>query len=190
MVTFLARTQALPNMTKVLYSGALLLLSTMCFAQGEPAATETEFEQKYEWRVRQQILYGVYIPQDLGEVFVQLNRLSEPAGRVNFQRLSERQAATRPFFGLGRWISHNWGFYGGSRLTAYLNTLGLHHPDDMTRFLLVMYHRHLNKKALDPQPVIEGLLADRKAVEQNRLLENGEILYEETRQLDTLPNGG
>lgn len=174
-------------MNKPVLTAALLLTSIIGLAQGEPAATEADFEQKHEWRVRQQMLYGVYIPQDLGEVFVQLNRLSESTDRAKFQRLSERQAATRPFFSLGRWISHNWGFYGGSRLTVYLNTLGLFHPDDMTRFLLVMYHRHLNDNPLAPQSVIEGLLTDRQAAEQQRLLEKGEVLYEETRQLDSIP---
>lgn len=164
--------------------------STSFFAQGQPAATEEEHEESYEWRVRQEVLYGVYIPRDLGEVFVQLNRLSEASGRANFMRLSEQGAATKPFFGLGRWMSHNWGFYGGSRLTAYLNQMGLFHPDDMTRFLLVMYHRHLNKKTLDPRPVVEGLLQLRREQEQTKLLENGEILFEESRILDSIPGGG
>ncbi len=169
---------------------ALMGASDYLFAQGQPAATEEEYEESYEWRVRQEMLYGVYIPRDLAEVFVQLNRLSEPSDRANFERLSEQGAATRPFFGLGRWMSHNWGFYGGSRLTAYLNTMGLFHPDDMTRFLLVMYHRHLNKKPLDPLPVVEGFLQLRKEEEKNRLLENGEVLFEESRILDSIPEGG
>ena len=86
-------------------------------------------------------------------------------------------------------MSHNWGFYGGSRLTAYLNQLNLYHPDDMTRFLLVMYHRHLNDKPLDPRPVVEGLLKLRREQEQEKLLENGEVIDEESRKLDSIPGG-
>ena len=174
---------------KIIFLGLFSLFTITSFGQGDPAATGEEYEKSYEWRVRQDVLYGVYIPKDLGEVFVQLNRLSEESGRKNFMRLSEQQAATKPFFGLGRWMSHNWGFYGGSRLTAYLNDLNLFHPDDMTRFLLVMYHRHLNKKPLDPRPVVEGLLELRQQQEQERLLENGEVLYEESRILDSIPKG-
>jgi len=165
------------------------LLSGTAFAQGDPAATAEQYETSYEWRVRQERLYDVYIPQDLGEVFNQLNKLSEASGRESFRRLSEQGAATKPFFGLGRWMSHNWGFYGGSRLTAYLNQLNLYHPDDMTRFLLVMYHRHLNDKPLDPRPVVEGLLKLRREQEQEKLLENGEVIYEESRKLDSIPGG-
>lgn len=177
------------KLTTVLIFVSLIWSDNLLFAQGQPAATEEEHEESYEWRVRQEVLYGAYIPRDLGEVFVQLNRLSEASDRASFVRLSEQQAATKPFFGLGRWMSHNWGFYGGSRLTAYLNTLGLFHPDDMTRFLLVMYHRHLNKKPLDPRPVVEGFLELRRKQENDRLLENGEVLFEESRILDSIPAG-
>ncbi|WP_020537818.1 DUF6794 domain-containing protein [Lewinella cohaerens] len=174
---------------RILTLSLFLLLSIPSFAQGDPAATEEQYESSYEWRVRQERLFGVYIPNDLGEVFNQLNQLSEASGRENFQRLSEQGAATKPFFGLGRWMSHNWGFYGGSRLTAYLNQLNLYHPDDMTRFLLVMYHRHLNKKPLDPRPVVEGLLNLRREQEQQQVLDRGEIIYEESRTLDSIPGG-
>ncbi|MEM1214925.1 MAG: DUF6794 domain-containing protein [Bacteroidota bacterium] len=170
-----------------LFIAVALLLGGDLYAQGaQPPLTEAQHEKTYEWRVRQQELYGVYIPQDLGEVFVQLTLLSDASDRAKFARLSEREAVTVPFFSLGRWMSHNWGFYGGSRLTVYLNELKLHHPDDMTRFLLVMFHRHLNKKKLDPQPVIDGLLGMRQAAEQDRALQ-GEVIHEETRQLDSIP---
>lgn len=167
-----------------------ILSSLPIYCQGEPAGTQEQYESSYEWRVRQERLYGVYIPKDLAEVFNQLDQRSEASGRENFRRLSERGAATKPFFGLGRWMSHNWGFYGGSRLTAYLNQLQLFHPDDMTRFLLVMYHRHLNSKPLDPKPVVEGLLTTRRESEQQELMERGEIIYEESRILDSIPGGG
>lgn len=167
-----------------------LLFVSAVYAQGPPPSSEQEYEKNYDWRVRQEILYGVYIPKDLGEAFVQLDRLSEKADRKKFANLSERQAATVPFFGLGRWISHNWGFYGGSRLTVYLNQLNLHHPDDMTRFLLVMYHRYLNKKPLDPQPVVEGFLKMRIESNNERLLQ-GEVIHEESRkvQVDSTKGG-
>ncbi|WP_367389219.1 DUF6794 domain-containing protein [Lewinella sp. LCG006] len=174
---------------RTLLFSLLSLLSLAISAQGDPAATEEQYESSYEWRVRQERLFEVYIPKDLGEVFNQLNQLSETSGRENFRRLSEQEAATKPFFGLGRWMSHNWGFYGGSRLTAYLNQLNLYHPDDMTRFLLVMYHRHLNKKNLDPRPVVEGLLKLRREQEQQRILEGGEIIHQESRILDSIPGG-
>ena len=166
-----------------------LILSFGGFAQTNPPTTPTQIEAAYAWRVKQDMLYGVYIPRDLGEAFVQLTRLSEAPGREQFLRLSEQQAVTLPFFGLGRWISLNWGFYEGSRLTVYLNELGLYHPDDMTRFVLVMYHRYLNKKPLNPQPVIAGFLDMRRTAETTQKL-RGQVLSEETRKREVPKDAG
>lgn len=167
----------------------LVLLMNVSYGQGEPAATEEAYEKSYEWRVKQQNLYGVYIPADIGDVFHQLNSLSDKNDRNKFKLLTEHQAATVPFFGLGRWISLNWGFYGGSRLTAYLNQLGLYHPDDMTRFILIMYNRHLNEADLNPKEVIDGLTVARKEYNQKQALE-GEVLEEKTRTLERPTTGG
>ncbi|MEZ4984387.1 MAG: DUF6794 domain-containing protein [Saprospiraceae bacterium] len=172
---------------------AILLLIGLCagvataVAQQTPPETQEEYEKAYAWRVRQETLYGVYIPMDLAQVFSQLNQLSEAQDRTKFARLPEAKCTTVPFFGLGRWMSVNWGFYGGSRLTVYLNSMGLTHPDDMTRFLLLMYHRHLNKKPLDPKHFIDELIAARKASHTARLLQ-GEVVDETTRKVPT--NGG
>lgn len=167
----------------------VLFIANTAFAQMKPASTEAEYEKSYEWRVKQQNLFGVYIPADIGEVFQQLTSLSDKNDRDKFKRLSEHEAATVPFFGLGRWISLNWGFYGGSRLSAYLNQLGLFHPDDMTRFILIMYNRHLNEAKLNPKEVIEGLIEARQEYNQKRALE-GEVIHEETRVLERPDEGG
>ena len=161
----------------------LLNLPFIMMGQEGPPATETDLEAAYQKRIQQERLYGVYIPADLAEAFVELTRLSSAEDRQRFAALSEEDATTVPFFGLGRWISHNWGFYGGSRFSHYLNQMGLHHPDDMTRFMLVMFHRHLNKAALDPKPIVEHFLEERRLSEQDRLLK-GDVLFEETRQLE------
>ncbi|MCB0636835.1 MAG: hypothetical protein KDC54_09480 [Lewinella sp.] len=167
----------------------LLLLSPTLWAQDGPPATEGDLEEAYQRRIRQEVLYGVYIPADLAEAFVQLDRLSDPAGRAAFRQLSEAEAMSAPFFSLGRWISYNWGFYGGSRFTVYLNQMGLHHPDDLTRFVLLMYHRHLNNRPLDPRPAVEELLERRKAADTDRLLQ-GEVLHEETHIKAPADQGG
>ena len=75
----------------------------------------------------------------------------------------------------------NWGFYEGSRLTVFMNKLGLHHPDDMARFLIVSFHRSLNKTPLEVKKLVEELLEKRESLKQERL-EKGTILEETTRQ--------
>ncbi len=175
---------------KTIFTLSLLFtIITIGFSQGKPAGTEEEYEETYKWRIRQQNLYGVYIPADIGEVFHQLNSLSDKRDQDKFKALTETQAARIPFFSLGRWMSVNWGFYGGSRLTVYLNQLGLYHPDDMTRFLLIMYNRHLNKVSLNPKEVIDGMTEARKEYNQKQKL-RGEIISEEIRIRERPIEGG
>ncbi len=160
---------------------ALLLFSSSLLAQEKPPASEKEYEEALEWRTRQEILNGVYIPKDLGEVFAQLNRLIDGQSRQRFKNVPEDMAAKKLHFSLGRWMIHNWGFYGGSRLSVYLQKIGLTYPDDMARFLMITYHRYLNKNDLE----VQKLAAHFQEMRQKEYLEElqqGEILHEETRQ--------
>jgi len=160
---------------------ALLISTTGLLAQEKPPATEGEYEAALEWRTRQEVLNGVYIPKDLGEVFSELNRLTDAESKQQFKSVSEDKAAHKLHFSLGRWMIHNWGFYGGSRLSVYLEKLGLTYPDDMARFLIISYHRYLNKEDLQVKEQVEYFKEKRKQ-EHLEGLQEGEILHEEIRQ--------
>lgn len=166
--------------TKLLIICGLFLFVQTGIAQ-KPATNDAEFQKTYDRRVRQKVLHGVYIPKDLAECFVQLNRLAPPEGKANFKLLPEELIPTRAFYGLGRWIIHNWGFYGGSRLSVYLNNIGLFHPEDMANFILIGYHRHLHKKSLDVKPLLEGLKAKREEIQKAEKLK-GTVIHTEKRQ--------
>ena len=99
-----------------------MLMSTGLSAHqlGKPAETESEFDKAYAWRIRQENLDGVYIPKDLTEAFLELNRLTEKSSREKYRNAPEEEATHRLFFSLGRWIILNWGFYEGSRLSHSL----------------------------------------------------------------------
>jgi hypothetical protein len=142
---------------------------------------QNSFEDDYDYRVRQQQLYGVYIPKDLADAFQQLNQKTDAESRRKFAGMSEEDARHKLHFSLGRWIIHNWGFYGGSRLTKYLNDIGIFNPDDMARFIILTYHRELNDKPLGVKELVEDFKAVRAAEKEKRLQE-ATILYEETRK--------
>ena len=149
----------------------------------KPKLSDDEvFEKAYQKRIKQEYLFGVYIPKDLTDVFIQLNELIEDQTKAVFKNLMEEEAAKKLHFGFGRWMIHNWGFYEGSRLSVFLNGLGLHNPDDMARFLITTYHRNLNKATLDVKPLIESLVEERKEAEKQRKLQ-GEIIHEEKRKV-------
>lgn len=162
-------------MKKILLAIILLGSATSIFAQKEMTA-----EERYEWRIKQTKLYGVYIPKDLTDAFVELNKRIDRDSKAKFKDAEEAIVAKKLQFSLGRWMIVNWGFYEGSRLTSFLNKLDLHHPEDMARFVIVTFHRSVNRKPLEVKSLIEELKVKRAELEQDRLLQ-GEILHEETR---------
>ena len=147
----------------------------------KPPETKAEFEKAYKWRIRQEYLYGVYIPKDLTDAFIRLNNLIDKEAQQKFQALPEDIAVDKLFFSFGRWITHNWGFYGGSRLSDFIKNIGITHPDDMARFIIITYHRNLNRKSLDVKDLVTGFKEAREKERQSKL-EQGTILYEEKRK--------
>lgn len=151
------------------------------FAQ-KPPETKEEYEKAYQDRIVKEYLFEVYIPKDLTDAFIQLNKLIDEPSKQKFKSMPEEEAADRLFFSFGRWIIHNWGFYGGSRLSHFLRGLGITHPEDMARFIIITYHRNLNRKPLDVKALIERFQAERlKELEERR--KEGTILYEETKKV-------
>lgn len=80
-------------------------------------------------------------------------------------------------------MMHNWSFYEGSRLTVFLNGLGLYHPDDMARFIIITYHRSINRNPLEVKALITNLQEKRKATDQERLLK-GQVIHQEVIKKD------
>lgn len=103
-----------------------------------------ERDSIYNANVRKSRIDGVYIPKDLEDAFVELDRLSGAPQKQSFKMAEEDVVAKKLFFGVGRWMSVNWHFNDGSRFVKVLKGYGIHYPDDMIDFMLRAYHRHLN----------------------------------------------
>lgn len=156
------------------------LLSFNGVAQ-EFGGTEAEMDSIYEKRVLLEEIDGVYIPIDLDDAFVELERLSSPADIEKFKSATEETVRDKLHFGLGRWMMYNWGFYMGSRLSLSLKELGLEHPDDMAKFLLVSWHRHLNEKPLDVEAQVDYYYKQREA-ERLKREQGKDVIHKETRK--------
>jgi hypothetical protein len=92
---------------------------------------------------------GVYIPKDLNDCFLQLNRIINKVDKEEFKNMAEQEAVGMTHFSIGLWMRNNWQLWSGSRLSKYFNEIGISHPDDMSRIILDSYHRYLRKELIN-----------------------------------------
>lgn len=167
---------------KILYLLPFLLVALILHvevqAQDDPEF-EKEFEAQYQQRIKKSRINGVYIPKDIDDAFVELERLSHPEDLKKFARQPEEEVSRKLHFGLGKWMIVNWGFYEGSRFSHYLKEKGLTFPDDMAQVVLRLFHRHLNKVPIEEDALIAHYAEIRKK-EREKILDEAETI--EVRQ--------
>jgi hypothetical protein len=162
----------------------LLLLNTFAQTQQEepgPPSTEAEFEQQYQERIRKETLNGVYIPKNLEEAMVELDKRVSSEARLKFKALPEDSVCMIMHNRLGQWMILNWGFYGGSRLSNYLRSAGVTFPDDMADFLILAYHRRQNGKPIGIKELATDF-RDRRKKEYQEKMKKGTVIHEEVRK--------
>lgn len=167
----------------IFFVAAFLACLPFCEAQEKDA-----YDKKYDWRIRQEILYGVYIPKDVSEAILELNRLTDGESKEKYMAIPEEHVTNALFFSLGRWMTHNWGLFEGSRLSVAMQNMGIHHPDDMARFIMIVFHRSLHKKPLEIKELMK-VFHEKNQKQKEERLKQGTIIHEETRQREK-PGGG
>ncbi|MBK8108982.1 MAG: hypothetical protein IPK46_00870 [Saprospiraceae bacterium] len=151
-------------MMKVLttwFLGGLLLSSTWAYGQNR-AQLIKEADSTYKSNILKSRINGVYIPKDLDDAFAELDRLSPPEALDKIRVEDETFIAQKLHYGLGRWMAYNWNFDEGSRFSHYLKGLGLFYSSEMIDFLLISYHRYLNKKPQDIEVRVKQYIEKRK----------------------------
>jgi len=150
-------------------------------ANGGPPSDEKEFERQYQERIRKDRLFGIYIPKNLDDALVQLDKLISSQKQVELMMIPEDSVIRRLHNTLGRRIIDNWGFYGGSRLSHYLRSAGVTFPDDMGDFIVLAYHRKLNGKPVVLKDLVKQFREKRKK-EFEEKKKKGKILKEEKKR--------
>lgn len=168
------------SMRKIYFSVALAsLMACPIFAQKfEPSFTPTQYEQQYQKRIKMDSINGIYIPKDMDDVYAQLNVKIDAKSKAKFMHTSEDTISRFAVKSLGSWMIHNWSFFEGSRISAYLKTKGVYHPEDQASFLVISYYRFLNNLPQDEESRIKGLQEKRKAEVTARNLK-GTVISEE-----------
>ena len=92
---------------------------------------------------------GFYIPSDLDDALVELDRILGRRGRNEVLWAETEDEMAVFHFGVGQWMRNNWGLWGNSRLANYFTALGVHHPDDMSGIILDSYWRQTHDQPID-----------------------------------------
>lgn len=143
----------------------ILLLPVLASAQ---SAEEIAFKKKYEENIQLEYINDIYIPTDVMDAMTQIDLLSNEEGRAKMLEANEQVVSERLVKGLGKWMTLKWNFYEGSRLSHHLKEYGVSHPDDMSRFLIVSYHRYLREVPLELKERGQALFDQRKADQEKR----------------------
>src|SRR5262249_4881754 len=99
-----------------------------------------------ERRMSAERINDVYIPRDLGECFVELDRLLSEIDKNEMRALPKRDEMIQYHLSLGMWRRKHWGLGGGSRLYKYFNDKTLTDPEDMSSIVLFYYYDWLTDK--------------------------------------------
>ncbi len=142
-----------------------------------PAGTEAEYERQYQERIKKDKLNGTYIPKNLEETMVELDKRISVDSRAKLKSIPEGMVCDVMHNRLGQWIILNWGFYGGSRLSHYIKSAGITFPDDMADFLILAYHRRLNDKPVGIRELATEFKAKRKQEFEDRK-KKGKVIQE------------
>lgn len=151
-------------MMKVLatwFLGGLLMSSVGLLGQNR-AQLIKEADSIYQSNILKSRINGVYIPKDLEDAFAELDRLSPPEALDKIKVEDEAYIAQKLHYGLGRWMAYNWNFDEGSRFSHYLKGLGLFYTQEMIDFVLISYHRYLNKRPQDIEARVKQYIEKRK----------------------------
>ena len=115
-------------------------------AQEERRQERLKQRQDLAERLTLDHIKGVYIPANLGECFVELDKQLPEIDKKEMAAKPNRDGMIIYHHGLGTWIRNNWGLWAGSRLQKYFTDRGITHPDDMSGVILDYYHDWLTGK--------------------------------------------
>jgi len=127
-----------------------------------------ERDSIYQSNIKKSRLYGVYIPVDLQDAIGELKRLSDEESLRKYKNAPEDFVVKKLFFGVGRWMSYNWNFEEGSRMSLYLYNLGLRNPDDMVEFMLRAFHRELNFEPINESALVAQINEKRAILDEEQ----------------------
>jgi hypothetical protein len=109
-------------------------------AEQETALAKEKKQRAFQARMTLDTIEGVYIPKNLEDCFIQLDKILKTVDKEDIKKLESRSNMISYHMGLGLWMRNNWGLWGGSRLLKYFKERGVSHPDSMSSIILYNYY--------------------------------------------------
>lgn len=159
----------------------VVLIQNISFGQDKKNKQVIPNDSTYQDNIKKSRLYGIYIPRDIDDALSKLMELTDEDARKPLKEVSEDIMVKKLYFGLGRWMEYNWNFEEGSRFSHYLRLKGLYYTEDMTRFMLTLFHRHINQRPLESEKLIKTLI-DQRSLKIKEAQSKMEIIHSEKKK--------
>ena len=112
-------------------------------------AIQKKEEEEYLSKLDKDTLNGTYIPKDLQDCFLQLDKMLSTKSKTEIKNLKNKAETIKYHHGLGMSLRNSWGLWGGSRLQKYFLDRKVNHPDGMSSIILEYYYDWLNNRNAD-----------------------------------------
>lgn len=112
-------------------------ITSIIISESEEKTDETY--KNYEY------IDGVYIPTDLKETLIELDRLIDKKDKKKLLKENENDFLSSQHFTLGQFIRNEWGLWKKSRLYLWFIEKGAFHPDDISTIILKHYYSNKNR---------------------------------------------
>jgi hypothetical protein len=142
----LFETNSIPKgVDKWLFSGVLCFMNkNREEAKKERVQDLIDEKLEYENRLVADTIDGHYIPKNLEECFIELDKILKPITKKVIKNENGEYNWYDSHFGIGLWIRNNWSLWGGSRLEQYFRSKGELFADDMSGVIIRFYIDWLN----------------------------------------------
>ncbi|KAA9339704.1 hypothetical protein F0P96_03555 [Hymenobacter busanensis] len=107
-------------------------------------AIQRKEEQEFLAKVKKDTLNGIYVPKDLKDCFIQLDKMLSENSKVEIKSLESKEETIKYHHDLGMTLRNAWGLWGGSRLSKYFLDKKVNHPDTMSALILAFYYDWLH----------------------------------------------
>jgi len=105
---------------------------------------ESREEEEYQKKFQLDSINGVYIPKNIKECFLELDKLLSKEDIKKIKELKNKSETIEYHHSIGLWIRNNWGLWGGSRFQLYMHDRMKDEPDGMSAMILEFYWEWLN----------------------------------------------